>query len=57
MVFSKLAARPPSSHPAECFMKFPPPMMAPHNENTLSYAACASTVLAAQTLLVRYGTL
>ena len=43
------AARPPSSRRrASC--RLTPPITAPHSENTLSYAAWASTALAAHTL-------
>src|SRR5689334_19824956 len=56
-IFSKLACRPPSIQPAPCIMKLQQPETAPHSENIDSYAAWASTALAAHVLELRYGTL
>ena len=55
-IFSKLACRPPSIQPAPCIMKLHAAHDAPHSENIDSYAAWASTALAAHMLQLRYGT-
>ena len=52
-ILAMLACSPPSIQPAPCIIMLTPPITQPHSANTLSYAACASTALAAHTLLLR----